>query len=527
MARSYRPVVRDQPFLLPPDMRDWLPADHLVWFLLETLGRLDTSVFHARHGNDGAGRAAYDPDMMLALLIYGYCRGIRSSRQIERLCLVDVGFRVACGNDVPDHSTIARFRADHQYAFAGMFTQVLAVAARAGLARFGTVAIDGTKIAANASLGANRGQDWLREEVARILAEAAAADTAEDVLHGEDDRGDGMPRDLRDPTKRAQRIAAAAAELAAEQKARRASADREGLAADRVKRLDSGNAKVQGRYPFGADRVAEAQIRLDQARAAQQARIDRRAEQVAAGRRFPGLTPVPVEENINVRRARAVLEAARKYAAAHPDETPASRKKAIKATPVTANITDPQSRVMPTRRGWIQGYNAQVAVTADQIIAALSLSTCPVDWQEFIPMMRAAQAAASELQALTGSPDHQIGIVLADAGYPSRANLTAPGPDRLIALGKSHAVQKNAKTSPAQGDPPPDAGPREAMSHRLRTPDGAKLYKRRGATVEPAIGNLKKILDRFSRRGLEAASSELHLAATAFNLLKIHRAALA
>src|SRR5215813_3133992 len=123
MARSYRPVVRDQPFLLPPDMRDWLPADHLVWFVLEIVGRLDRSAFHARHRNAGVGRAAYDPDMLLGLLIYAYCNGVRSSRQIERLCWTDV----------PDHATIARFRAGCQAAFAGLFVQVLLVAGKAGL----------------------------------------------------------------------------------------------------------------------------------------------------------------------------------------------------------------------------------------------------------------------------------------------------------------------------------------------------------------------------------------------------------
>ena len=170
MARSYRPVMRDQPFLLPPDMREWLPADHLVWFVLEIVDRLDRSAFHSRHLNAGVGRAAYDPDMLLGLLIYAYCNGVRSSRQIERLCWTDVAFRVLCAQDVPDHATIARFRAGCQDAFADLFVQVLLVAGKAGLARFGTVAIDGTKIAANASVQANRDRDWLAAQVAKILA---------------------------------------------------------------------------------------------------------------------------------------------------------------------------------------------------------------------------------------------------------------------------------------------------------------------------------------------------------------------
>jgi transposase len=526
MARSYRPVRRDQTFLLAPDMRDWLPAGHLVWFLLETLKELDLSPFHARHRRGGAGRAAYDPDMMVALLIYAYCCGERSSRQIERLCEVNVAFRVVCAGDIPDHTKIARFRAEHQDAFEAVFAQVLRVAAVAGLAKFETVAIDGTKIAANASLGANRDADWfLRAEIAAIIAQARAVDEAEDVEHGRDDRGDGTPPELRDPSRRKARIVAAAAEIEAEKKA--AAARQEGVdtaraheAAQRVERVAAGQ-KVAARYPHAADRVAEAQLRLDRLIAAQQAKIDAWQARVAAGVQRPGARPTAIASNAKIARYRARLEKARAHV-----ESPTYRDlRRLKNQSITqANLTDPQSRIMPTRKGWIQGYNAQLAVTADQIIIALSLGQNPTDTEAFIPMMRAAQDTAAALNTLTRSSDHVIGMLLADAGYPSDENLTAKGPPRLIALGKSRDQAKAAKTSPTQGEPPTHATPREVMDHRLRTPEGAKLYKRRGATVEPGIGNLKKLLDRFSRRGLNAARSELHLAATAFNLRKIHTA---
>lgn len=140
-------------------------------------------------------------------------------------------------------------------------------------------------------------------------------------------------------------------------------------------------------------------------------------------------------------------------------------------------------------------------------------------------MMTAAVAAAAAVQQATGLPDHQIGLVLADAGYCSNSNLNAPGPDRLIALGKSREQATTASRSPTDGPPPDGATTREAMAHRLRTPEGAKAYKRRGATVEPSIGTLKTILDRFSRRGIAAAQSELNLAAAAYNIRKIHTAA--
>jgi transposase len=527
MAKAYRPVNRDQPFLLAPDMREWLPPDHLVWFLLETLKHLDLKPFHARHRNDGAGRAAYDPDMLVALLIYAYCCGERSSRQIERLCQVNVAFRVVCAGDIPDHTKIARFRAVHQDAFEAVFAQVLAIAAKAGLAKFETVAIDGTKIAANASLDANRDEKWLREQVAKIVDEATAVDQGEDGEHGPDDRGDGVPPDIRDPSRRSQRITAAAAQLKAEQDAAAAArapdAEQVAKADDRLERINAGQ-NVKGHHGGGAMRVAEARARLARDEAAAQAKLDAYAASAGtAQRRRGGRPPVPVENHHDVVAARRAL--AKAIAA---QSAPTRRQAKRKHVELEANITDPDSRVMPTRRkGWIQGYNAQLAITADQVIVALSLGQNPNDIEQFIPMMRAVQDAAAGLHALTRSPDHLIGDLLADAGYPSDANLAAEGPPRLIALGKTRDQIKAAKTRPTQGDPPPDASPREAMDHRLRTPEGAKLYKRRGATVEPGIGNLKKLIDRFSRRGLTAALSELNLAATAFNLRKIHTATLA
>ena len=189
-----------------------------------------------------------------------------------------------------------------------------------------------------------------------------------------------------------------------------------------------------------------------------------------------------------------------------------------------ANTTHPQSRIMPTRKGFLQGYNAQVAVTGDQIIVAVQVGQSTNDQASFLPMMRAAQDAATRIHAATGNTDHVIGTVLADAGYNSDANLTAAGPDRLIALGKERDQARTWAEEPADRPPPAGVTPREANRHRLRTLDGRALYKRRGATVEPGIGNLKKIIDRFSLRGLDNVTSELHLAATAFNLMKIHRA---
>jgi len=167
---------------------------------------------------------------------------------------------------------------------------------------------------------------------------------------------------------------------------------------------------------------------------------------------------------------------------------------------------DPQSRIMPTRKGFLQGYNTQVAITADQVIVAVQVGQSTTDQGSFVPMKHAH----------AGNADLMIGTLLADAGYASDANFAAPGPGRLLALGKNRDPLKAAHLTPATGPPPLNATPRQAMAHRLRTTEGADLYKRRGATVEPGIGNLKKIIDRFSRPGLEKALSEAQLAATAF-----------
>lgn len=400
------------------------------------------------------------------------------------------------------------------------------IAARAGLGRFGTVAIDGTKSKANASIDANRGREWFNQNVMTMLADADRTDRAEDSAAGEthvDDRPDRVPPDLGDRTRRRERIQLAAQELDAEHRRRaRVNEERDAAALARRRRSEQGQPVV-GRIPNGPHRLAEARAHLAREIAIHQAKLDRYAALIAAGRKPMGRPPVAMEDSTRIARARGVVRNAEaaEQARAAADQAASPAKKLPK---VVANTTDPQSRIMPTRRGFLQGYNAQVAVTSDQLIVAVQVGQSPNDQGCFTPMMRATQDAAARLHAVTGNADHVIGTVLADAGYNSDANLKADGPDRLIALGKGRDQARAAAEEPAHGSPPAGASPREANAHRLRTPEGRDLYKRRGATVEPGIGNLKKIIDRFSRRGLDNAASELHLAATAFNLMKVHRA---
>jgi transposase len=217
MGQRFISCDRDQVMLLPPDLREWLPAGHLAHFVIDTVGELELAVFYGAYRADGAGRPAHDPAMMVALVLYAYARGDRSSRVIERRCVEDVAYRVIAANQVPDHSTIARFIERHQDALGGLFGQVLGLCRRAGLVRAGVLALDSTRIAANASGRANKTYEQIARE---IIAEGIATDQAEDELYG-DARGDELPPELADPKTRRQRLRAARAELEAEWEAER------------------------------------------------------------------------------------------------------------------------------------------------------------------------------------------------------------------------------------------------------------------------------------------------------------------
>src|SRR5688500_18335737 len=193
MGARFIGVDREQVFLMPPSVRDWVPEGHLVWTVLDAVGELDLSAFYAAYRADGHGRPAYEPSMMVALLLYAYARGNRSARGIERARVEDVAYRVVAGNLAPDHSTIAEFRCRHERALGEVFTGVLGLCARAGLASVGVVAIDGTKMSANASVNANRDFGQIARE---ILEEAAETDRREDELYGLE-RGDELPEHLR------------------------------------------------------------------------------------------------------------------------------------------------------------------------------------------------------------------------------------------------------------------------------------------------------------------------------------------
>lgn len=450
MAQNFLPCDRDQELLLAPNMREWLPDDHLAWFVIEAVGELDLADFYARYRSDGWGRAAYDPQMMLALALYAYALGVRSSRQVERRCTEDVAFRVICAGRAPDHATIARFRAAHEEAIAELFTQVLALCAAAGMGRVGKIAIDSTKVAADASPLRTRTYQSIARQ---ILEEAAAIDAEEDELYGEA-RGDELPPELRTRAGRLAKLRAAKARL--EEERRRREASEEAEEADRRRREEE--AKARGRRPVGRP-------------------------------------PKPATE----------------------------RKAKPKALRV--NLTDPDSRLLPSPRGFIQGYCAQAAVSEDHLILAAEIAPEGGDQRQLAPM---TAAAAAQIEA--AGIEQRPATALADAGYFNGAQIEALEREGLEVLVATRSDSPRKRRAQERGDLPPPPAPRlgsvkERMAITLADPETQRRYRRRGALVEPVFGDIKanRGCERFMRRGEAAARSEWRLIAATHNLLRLWR----
>jgi hypothetical protein len=379
--------------------------------------------------------------MMVALLLYGYCQGERSSRVIEKRCVRDAGYRVITGGLHPDHATIARFRSRHEKALGGLFSQVLRLLAAEGMVSLGTISLDGTKLAGNAAQKANR----TLPQIGKLLAEAAAADAAEDARYG-DAPGEPTPRALARRAGRRERLAAAAGRLAAEDQARR----------------DAQRAKQEA-----WDKAA------------------------AAGKRRGGRRP--------------------------GDEPRANRA----GTEPRANITDPDVRVMRNQKGYVAGYNGQLAVTAGQVIVGAMLSQHPVDRTLLHPLLDACRQQLAE-----AGIDPRLRTVLADAGYASEETFARAGADGLRLLAPLAKDPGRPSTRTPRRARHLDQFPATARAiRRLRHPRGREDYKLRARTVEPVFGQLKACqkLTMMSRRGFTACESEWLLACTAHNLRKLHR----
>src|SRR3954451_9188146 len=383
MAHDFRCPERRQTFLLPPDMRDWLPEDDIVHLILDAVALMELSAFEAAHKLGGAGPAPFAPSMLLSVLICAYSHGVRGSGAIERLCGRDAGYRFIVGEQVPDHTVIARFRRRHVERLEAVFVRGLEMCRDAGLIRLGLVVLDGTKVKANASLEANRSAATIDEQVARLVAEAESTDQREDRLFGPEGR-ETLPKAL---------------------------ARRE----DRLARLRACQA--------GLERQAA------DAAARQQAKIDARsAEEQVTGQRRRGRKPKPVDATVD------------------PDRV--------------ANPTDPESGIMKTRQGWVQGYNAQAVVTPQQIILAAEVTTEANDVHQLKPMLNLAQAVVERVMG----EDAVLGAAAADAGYWSEDTAASQTQEAELSIAPRQDRQQRAVLRDApRGRMPKGLSARERM----------------------------------------------------------------
>lgn len=463
MPQNFIACDRDQPMLLPPDLRDWLPDDHLAWFVIDSVEELDLEPFYAAYRSDGHGAAAHEPKMMLTLLAYSYAVGERSARQIERRCREDVAYRVICANQVPDHATIARFRVRHSEALAGLFAGVLGLCADAGIVDVAVLAVDGSKLEASASNHATRSYEQIARE---IVAEAGRIDAAEDELHGEA-RGDELPEQLRTREGRRAWLREAKERLEAER-----AASPEPVPKERQKRLEicRGRLVEDWRTEHRANRDYEAY----------------RARGVMRdGRRF-GRPPDPFE----------------------PPEKPAGK----------INLTDPDSKNMKAYRGYVQGYNAQTVTTTNQIIVAAEIAPDGLDFAQLDPMVSAAERELAQ-----AGVKERPGVVLADAGYWSNEHIDRLRERGITPLVAADADKRKGPRKTRLGGPydfmrralASDKGG-ELYSRRqwMVEPVFAEIKQNRRA-------------GRFKRRGRAAVRSEWRLIAATHNLLKLHRHRLA
>jgi len=429
MAKTYRPYVPEQVLLLPPSLRDWLPEDHLAFFVSDLIDHVDLSAITAVYEDEERGYPPYHPVMLTKVLVYAYCVGVFSSRKIQRRLLEDIAFRVLAAGNEPDFRTIADFRKRHLAALRGFFEQVLQVARDLGTLRVGRIALDGTKVKANASkhkaMSFGRMKDkarQLRDEVTQLLEQAEATDAAEDAEYGADVRGDELPAALQRRESRLQRI-------------------RE------------------------ATRALKARAKEDAA---------------AAGQPSDSAQPDPKAQY---------------------------------------NFTDPESRIMKGPDGFVQAYNAQVAVNEDQLIIGQAVTQETNDKKQLLPMI-------TTIEAQSGETPTQL---LADAGYCSDANLAAIADtpiDAYISTRKQKHGERPGRPGPCSRGPLPTTATRvDRMSRKLHTKAGAAVYAARKAIVEPVIGQIKQArgFRQFLLRGVENVQGEWSLVCTTHNILKLYR----
>ena len=478
MSKQFRTCTLDQPLLLPPSLQDWLPENHLARFIADVADKLDLSQIKAEYSRkDGRGMAAYHPVMMVRLLLYGYCMGIVSSRKLERATYENVAFRFLAADQHPDHDSISNFRQTHLQSLAGLFTQALQLCQKAGLVKLGHVAIDGTKLKANASKHKAMSYDrmpekekQLRDEVDKLLAQAAQADAKDDAKYGVGKQADELPAELARRESRLQKIAEAKASL--EQEARELA---------RIKK-------------------AEVEAKLEQ----------RRLEEEKRGKKFGGRPPQV------------------------PD--PEQAKPAPKAQ---RNFTDPDSRIMldGATKSFMQAYSAQAVVDSHaQIIVAAVLTQEANDKKQLVPMLKqveqnlgrkpeqaSADAGYFSEYAVTDETVAGIELLVPPARQKDSEEIEF---QQIVADINASASVQPLDQPAGERAPEAEKTAAEAMREKLSTAAGKAVYKMRKAVVEPVIGQLKAVrgLRGFSMRGLEKVKAEWQIMCLTHNLMKCFRA---
>jgi transposase len=450
MDKTFRAYSLDQRLLLPPDLREWLPAGDLALFLSDVVDELDLSAIYAAYEQaDRRGQPPYHPAMMVKLLLYGYCTGMPSSRKIEQATYRDVAFRVLAADQHPDHDSIAEFRKRHLEALAGLFVQVLQLCQGAGLVTLGRVALDGTKLKANASkhtaMSYARMEETearLEREVRTLLEQAQQVDAAEDTQYGRGQRGDELPAELARRESRLVKIRAAKAAL--EQAAR---------------------------------------ARASQAAEAGRAKLAAREQRVGSAKGRVATVPDPAQ--------------------ARPEPT------------AQFNFTDPESRIMKdgATQGFVQAYNAQLAVDGEaQVIVACAVTQAATDVEQFVPL----------LTQVTQNVGQAPAVALADAGYFSAANLTAPELATIECYVPPDRQTHRGVWTPGRSRHPVS----EQMRAKLQTPAGRAIYARRKTLPEPVFGQIKEArgFRRFWLRGVRNVRAEWAMICLTHNLLKLFRA---
>ncbi|WP_268254449.1 transposase, partial [Streptomyces hiroshimensis] len=486
---------------MPRSVRDWLPPEHLCWKILDVVGELDLSAFDGSYRADGQGGAAYPPLSMVALILYCYSKGVRSSRRIEQACWDDVGCRVITANRRVDHSTVARFLRRHSDALKSLFVQMLALCGRRGLVDLMAVAVDGSPMEANASRYSNQRLHRLEttiteceDEITALMdgafAHARTVENGEFVGADDGTASDDWPRLSR---------------LSARHTRARSARDKL-----HERALPSPN-EIRLKVEAAERMVARAEKRLAAETAAHQEKLRKyearaKADLESGHRGANGRPPVPMEHKAVLVRQRARLVKAQAWLerARSPRRVPSPEARAC--------LSDPDSRLMLAKRGgYLQGYNVQIACARRQLLLAIEVHDNPSDMTALVPMVKKTQ----HNHQAAGLPG-DIQLWLADSGYASTAAFEALAnlPMLVSVTSEAHQAGFSAKREDARGG-------QHTMAARLATPAGQAQYRQRSALVEPGFAQLfQRFGRRLNYRGHQAVDTEVKLLGTVHNLNK-------